>query len=140
MENLPGQLFLTDIFGSECFKSINSKTIKTAYEYLLECVLRGSQFENGKERIVNIINSDLSVSDQIKEIKSEYGMGGCSCRREGVPNILTGFQTFGGKGFLVYFQDENCERKELDFPWSEVRKAIVEQINAGKYLEKKMAA
>lgn len=144
MDNLPGQLFLTDIFGSECFKSIKNKLKKTDFDYLLDVVIHGTGFQNGKERVFEIIRSNKTKAEQTKLIKSEYGIGGsywrCNCI--GMPETAIGYQTFGSKkGFIVNIQDSDCEEKKLEFTWTEVRDAICKQIEARKYIvEKKMAA
>lgn len=128
----PGQIFLTDLY--DCFD--NSPKTKSADDYLLECVLIGSGFSNGKERIFNIINSDLSVNEQVDKIKSEYGVGGVSfkCKHLGEPNSLIGYNTgYHNKGLTVRFQDENVEEQNVCFTWSKVRAAIIKQIQDGKY-------
>lgn len=136
-KEIPGQLSIFDIFGLNCFKSNNQKSTRSDEDYLLDCVLHGSGFTNGKTRIYDIINSGITIKDQIAAIKKEYGIGGAywSCNYIGVPNVLIGFQTYGTKGMQLLIQDENCEEKKLEFSWSEVRKAIVAQIKVGIYLE-----
>ena len=128
---IEGQLFLSDIF--DCFN--NLPEVKSVEDFLLDCVLHGSGFEDGKIRIFDIINSDLPVSEQALKIKSEYGIGGSSfaCMHRGEPSVLTGYSS-DAKGLKIRYQDENVEVKEHLFSWIQVREAIEEQIRRGKYL------
>ena len=130
--NITGQLFLSDIF--DCFN--NLPEVKSVEDFLLDCVLHGSGFEDGKIRIFDIINSDLPVSEQASKIKSEYGIGGSSfaCMHRGEPSVLTGYSS-DAKGLKIRYQDENVEVKEYLFSWTQVREAIEEQIRRGKYLD-----
>ncbi len=136
-KEIPGQLSIFDIFGINCFKSNKPESIKSKEDYLLDCVLHGTGFENGRIRVNKILNSNLSVKDQISAIKKECGIGGSywSCMYRNIPNVLIGYETFGTKGLKLYYQDEDCKEQKLEFSWSEVRKAIITQIKAGLYLK-----
>ena len=129
---IEGQLFLSDIF--DCFNILPE--VKSVDDFFLDCVLHGSGFEDGKIRIFDIINSDLSASEQASKIKSEYGIGGSyfACMHAGEPSVLTGYG-FDAKGLKIRYQDENVEVKEHFFSWIQVRNAIEEQIRRGKYLD-----
>jgi hypothetical protein len=128
----PGQIFLSDLFN--CFTVLPKE--KSVEDYLLECVLRGSGFQGGKERFFEIVNSDLSVTEQTVKIKNEYGIGGSffACMHRGEPCVLTGYSS-DAKGLRIRYQDENVEEKEYVFSWSQVRNAIEEQIRKGTYLD-----
>ncbi len=54
----------------------NTSTFFVSKEDIDRCILRGSNFENGKFRIYNEIMSNLSTQEIISFMKDEYGIGG----------------------------------------------------------------
>ena len=110
-------------------------------EMLREALLRGTGFENGKERVFAIYqNKDLSAAERTKLLKQEFGIGasfwGCS-----VEEGLCGYDTMRG-GYTIFWKENGIENQKK-YSWNEVQKVVQELVMSGEYYlptqEKKIA-
>ena len=104
---------------------------KQIHDTFIKDLKRGSGFENGKKRIYEFFNQNLSKAETIKLLKDEYGIGGRS---------VTGYsQRHDSKGIEIKL-DKVVDGKlevlgEKLYTWSQVYDAISKLINSGEYLE-----
>lgn len=95
-------------------------------------ILKGTQKKDGKYRIYNQFEQNLSSIDNVKFLKNEYGIGGSSSIYTGT-NIGIEFDAKGITLYRGYFED----RKELFLNWNKVEKRISELIKLDRYLNPK---
>ncbi len=94
---------------------------KSKEEQLIENVLlRGSGFVDGKKRIREMFNSDLTRAERVKAISKEYGIGG-SC----VNGLWTDHDSKG-----IRFR---LHEIDVFLTWSKVEKRIHGLIQEGRY-------
>lgn len=91
---------------------------------------KGSGFENGKKRIIQMVQTEQDLNELTKKIKDEYGQGGAGWPLEGYG--IHGYETFGGKGIKITFRDEKGENV-FTLPWKEVAKEIKILVEQGFY-------
>ena len=104
--------------------------INIPQEYIRETLLRGSGFENGKERIYRMYDEIQDKKVRAAAIKKEYGLGGAGWPIEGYG--LHGYDSFGSKGLKLQWRDEEGE-KEGYLSWSRVEREIAVLISKGEY-------
>lgn len=100
------------------------------HEYIVSVVKRGSGFEGGKERILEIFQTVMEKSERIKKIKKEYGQGGAGWPIEGLG--LHGYDSFSTKGLRFQWKDEEGQ-KEGYVSWSSIENEISALIITGQY-------
>src|SRR5690625_2544672 len=101
------------------------------HETFIKDLKRGSGFENGKKRIYEFFNQNLSKDETIKLLKEEYGFGGRS---------VTGYsQRHDSKVIKITLDKINNGKLEIigskQYSWNQVHDAISKLINSGEYLE-----
>ncbi len=108
------------------FEYLNPPTFD--YETELERDLkRGSQFENGKRRIIAMYDLAVSPVERQKMLAKEYGIGGHSAD---YTDGSSGFVDYSGNGITISRWDE--EEKKT-FSWAFVERAIKALIDRGEY-------
>ncbi|RKI38487.1 hypothetical protein D7V86_19600 [bacterium D16-51] len=100
------------------------------HDYIVSVVKRGSGFIDGKKRIYEVMQTELSKSERIKQIKKEYGQGGAGWPLEGYG--LHGYDTFHGKGIRFQWRDEEGE-KEGYASWNTIEGVIAALILTEDY-------
>ena len=100
------------------------------HEYITQVVLRGTGFVEGKTRVCKIFEEEVSATERVKRIKSEYGIGGAGWPLDGYG--LHGYDTFHGKGVRFQWRDVEGE-KEGYVSWSAIEKEIGALILTGEY-------
>ena len=50
------------------------------HDYIRQVMLRGTGFEGGFDRVVQIFQNEMEAGKRTALIKKEYGLGGASCR------------------------------------------------------------
>ena len=110
---------------------IKPKTeINIPQEYIKETLLRGSGFENGKERIYRMYDEIQDKKVRAAAIKKEYGLGGAGWPIEGYG--LHGYDSFDSKGLKLEWRDAEGE-KEGYLSWNRVEREIAVLIEKGEY-------
>ena len=100
------------------------------HEYIVEVLLRGTGFVNGKSRVCKLYEENMSPSERAKLIKAEYGLGGAGWPIEGYG--LHGYDSFGSQGIKIQWRDEEGE-KEGYLSWKSVESEIAVLIMTGEY-------
>ncbi len=99
-------------------------------EYIKQVILRGSGFENGKERICKIFETEIDAGTRARLIKKEYGLGGAGWPIEGYG--LHGYDTFHGNGIRFQWRTEIGEHEGY-VSWKNIEKEIGILIMTGEY-------
>lgn len=120
--NIPGQIGL--------FDTIEQPQADIIEEYLNDVVLRGTGFVDGKKRVNQFYEQNMSTCERIKCIKEEYGLGGAGWPLDGVG--MYGYDTYHN-GITIQYRDETGEH-EKKFEWKKVEEVIHYLIDNGKYL------
>lgn len=79
------------------------------HEYIVQTLMKGSGFQNGKQRIYEMYQKDMSTAERARKIKAEYGIGGAGWPLEGYG--LHGYDTFKSKGLRLQWRDEEGEKE-----------------------------
>ena len=110
---------------------LNPKKERTIpHEYVVQTLMRGSGFENGKQRIYEIFQDVSESKEREKRIKKEYGTGGAGWPIEGYG--LHSYDTFQSKGIRLRWRDAEGE-KEGYLSWKSVEAEIEALILTGQY-------
>lgn len=112
------------------FDSIVESSVKTVDDYAEEAIMRGTGFTNGKKRVYEMYQRDMTKSDRADAIKKEYGLGGAGWPLEGYG--LHGYDSFYRRGLRLKFRDELGEHVEI-VPWKRVEQIIQRLVESGKY-------
>ena len=94
-------------------------------------LLRGSGFENGKQRIVDFFAEEYTSKEKQLFLKNEYGIGGWSDTFLG---NRSGFTNHNAKGIEIF--NHGFSNPSINLTWSQVSKRIEVLIDNGKYFEK----
>lgn len=100
------------------------------HEYIVDVLLRGTGFVNGKTRVYKLYEENISESERAKLIKKEYGLGGAGWPIEGYG--LHGYDSFNSQGLKIQWRDEEGE-KEGYLSWKSVESEIAVLIMTGEY-------
>lgn len=137
-----------DSVGLPDTKSHNAEKIKKKYsftepkkekivphDYIVDVLLRGTGFQNGKKRVYDIYKNVDSASERAKLVKKEFGLGsvGWPVDRYG----LHGYDTFKPQGMRFQWRDAEGE-KEGYISWNAVEEEIRVLINKGIYYQEVM--
>ena len=106
------------------------KELIVPHEYVVDTLLRGSGFTNGRTRICQIFQNEIDAGTRAKRIKKEYGQGGAGWPMEGYG--LHGYDSFHGQGLRFQWRDEEGE-KEGYVSWKNIEKEIGVLIMTGEY-------
>lgn len=96
-------------------------------EIIETVLLRGSGFENGKQRIVDFFAEDHSIKERIDFLKNEYGTGGSSISFSDFSN---GFENHDSKGISIEVYKES---RNIVLSWSKAAAGIEALITDGRY-------
>ena len=99
---------------------------------MVQTLLRGSGFQNGKERIYGFYQNITDKKERVSAIRKEYGQGGAGWPLEGYG--LHGYDTFHGKGLRLQWRDEEGE-KEGYVSWTTIEAEIGALILTGDYYQ-----
>ena len=131
-EDVPRQSSLFDMEADGTYTYLNPKTEAVIpHEYVIEALMHGSGFEDGKYRIMDIIEEEVDPSIRAKRIKAEYGSGGYGQPLDGYGYY--GHDTYKSKGLRIQWRDEEGD-KEGYLSWRAVEREIGALIAAGSYL------
>lgn len=97
------------------------------HETFIKDLKRGSGFENGKKRIVEFFEQNISKAETIKLLKDEYGIGGRSTLAS-----QNGYrQSHDAKGIKITI----ATRESKQYTWSQVYDALLSLIKSEEYFE-----
>ena len=105
------------------------------HDYIVNVLLRGTGFQNGKKRVYDIYKNVDSASERAKLVKKEFGLGGAGWPVEGYG--LHGYDTFKPQGMRFQWRDAEGE-KEGYISWNAVEEEIRVLINKGIYYQEVM--
>ncbi len=94
-------------------------------------LLKGSGFENGKQRIVDFFSEEHTSKEKQDFLKQEYGIGGWSDTFFGNRSGTT-WHSSKGIDIMVFGED----KPRIKLTWAQTAKRIETLINNGKYYEK----
>lgn len=77
------------------------------HDYIKQVMLRGTGFEGGFDRVVQIFQNEMEAGKRTALIKKEYGLGGASWPVDGMG--LHGYDTYGSQGIRFQWRDEQGE-------------------------------
>ena len=100
------------------------------HDYIRQVILRGTGFEGGFDRVVQIFQNEMEAAKRTALIKKEYGLGGASWPVDGMG--LHGYDTYGSQGMRFQWRDEQGEA-EGTLSWSSVEQEIGTLILTGEY-------
>lgn len=100
------------------------------HDYIKQVMLRGTGFEGGFDRVVQIFQNEMEAGKRTSLIKKEYGLGGASWPVDGMG--LHGYDTYGSQGIRFQWRDEQGEA-EGTLSWSSVEQEIGTLILTGEY-------
>ena len=102
------------------------------HDYIVNVLLRGTGFQNGKKRVYDIYKSVDSATERAKLVKKEFGLGGAGWPVEGYG--LHGYDTFKPQGMRFQWRDAEGE-KEGYISWKAAEEEIRVLINKGIYYQ-----
>ena len=123
MIDIEGQM---SIFDMLC-QSYNPYT--DIQSYLKEAIKHGTGFANGKKRVYELYQQEISSQERAYAIKKEYGIGGSGWPMNGYG--LCGYNSFHN-GLTIEWIDELGKHEKL-FGWNDVEKVIHRLVNSGEY-------
>lgn len=91
-------------------------------EYFLSVLTKGTNIENGKFRIFDMYQREMSTKERISFLKKEYGVGGYAESNQ--PHV-----SFDSKGIAINFPD----KKEL-YSWEIIESSLQQLIYEDEYL------
>lgn len=103
---------------------------KTIDDYAEEVILRGTGFVNGKKRVYELYQNNMSSADRAKKIKAEYGLGGAGWPLKGYG--LHGYDSYHSGGLRIQYRDADGEHEPI-ITWKKVEEIIQELVSSGKY-------
>lgn len=106
------------------------KELIVSHEYIVNVLKRGTGFEGGKNRVIEIFQNVLEPSERARLIKKEYGLGGAGWPLEGYG--LHGYDSFKSNGLRFQWRDEEGE-KEGYVSWASIEREIGVLILTGEY-------
>lgn len=98
MKDIEGQISLFDIFNQS-----DNPDIDIIQSYLTEAIMHGTGFKNGKKRVYEFYQKNMTSSERAAAIKEEYGLGGAGWPIEGYG--LHGYDSFHN-GLTIEWLDE----------------------------------
>ena len=128
---MEGQISLFDLLGGTLQPVTQMQVTDMTETYLEEAVMRSSGLE-GKKRIYELYQKDMSASERAKAIKDGYGIGGAGWPIDDYG--LHGYDSYHGGGFHIEWRDETGEHDKV-FTWSQVEQMIHKLVDSGKYYQ-----
>lgn len=129
--NVPKEPNMVRSGQNKGYTYLNPKTeITVPQKFIKEVLMRGSGFQNGKERIYYMYQNISDKNERATAIKKEYGLGGAGWPIEGYG--LHGYDSFGSKGLKIEWRDEEGEKVGY-LSWKRVEREIAILINNGEY-------
>lgn len=125
MKDIEGQISLFDVLGQ------SDKPDTDIQSYLKEAIMHGTGFANGKKRVCELYQQEMSSQERAYAIKKKYGIGGAGWPLEGYG--LHGYNSYHN-GLTIEWKDESGNHEKL-FKWNEVEKVIHRLVDIGEYYQ-----
>ncbi|MGB3368174.1 MAG: class I SAM-dependent methyltransferase, partial [Acidaminobacteraceae bacterium] len=110
--------------GSFLVEDIDEDTI------IDQAILRGSGFQNGKQRIIDFFADNHTAKEKADFLKDEYGIGGSSMT---MSDTISGFLNYDSKGIKI----DVYHHEAIKLSWSKVAGHIDVLIASGEYYKKR---
>ncbi|MGN0348214.1 MAG: hypothetical protein ACI4DR_01625 [Roseburia sp.] len=123
MKDIAGQISLFDMLGQ------SDKSDVDVQSYLKEAIMSGTCFVNGKKRVYELYQKNMTPSERARAIKEEYGLGGAGWPLDEYG--LHGYDSFHN-GLTIEWRDETGDHKKT-FNWNEVERVIRSLVESGEY-------
>ena len=107
-----------------------TKEVVIPHEFIVQTLLRGTGFVNGRTRVCKLFEDVMEVSERAKLIKKEYGQGGAGWPIKSYG--LHGYDSFHAQGLRLQWRDAEG-KKEGYLSWKEVESEIAALILTGEY-------
>lgn len=95
-----------------------------------QAILRGSGFQNGKQRIIDFFADNHTAKEKADFLKDEYGIGGSSMT---MSDTISGFLNYDSKGIKI----DIYHHESIKLSWSKVAAHIDVLIASGEYYKKR---
>ncbi len=112
-------------------KEIYDDNADYAEQDIERTLLKGSGFENGKQRIADFFSEEHTAKEKQDFLKQEYGIGGWSDTFFGNRSGTT-WHSAKGIDIMVFGED----KPRIKLTWAQTAKRIETLINNGRYFEK----
>lgn len=113
------------------FSFLDKPTEIKTFNPIEEFTLRGSGFANGKKRIQNFFLSNNSISDRVKFLKNEYGVGGFGMPCDKPFVLHDGWSN--ASGCQCQYLNEDMQNVTVDISYNDLADAIQTLISDGRY-------
>ena len=123
MKYIVGQISLFDMLGQSDAPGVDTQS------YLKEAIMHGTGFANGKKRVYELYQQEISPKERTYAIKKEYGIGGSGWPINGYG--LHGYNSLNN-GLTIEWIDESGNHEKL-FGWNDVEKVIHRLVDNGEY-------
>lgn len=120
-----GQMSLFDLFPTEQSENFNPIS---AY------AMKGSLFQNGKQRIFEYFSANKNKADRIAFLKKEYGVGGFGFVTD-KPYVVH-HAMHDAESHEIEYNDENGVNWKMSISYAQLENEIDRLIADGKYLLK----
>ena len=112
------------------FDYLDKPKEKSIDDYLEEAIMHGTGFVNGKKRVYELYQNEISSTERAKLIKKEYGIGGAGWPLNGYG--LHGYDSFNNGGLKIQYRDADGEHVHI-ISWNKVEEIIRRLVCDGKY-------
>ena len=121
-----GQLSIFDLIETE----------NEPFNPLEALALHGTGFVDGMKRVKAYFSENHTISEKVKFLKKEYGLGGFGSPIK-KPCYIHSMDTFGNtkKDVVFSYYDENLNNIESGCSWEELAKTITSMVSKGIYKE-----
>ena len=107
------------------------KSVISDEEIITKVILRGSGFENGKQRIIDYFSENHTAKEKAEFLKKEYGIGGSSIK---FSDDVSGFENYDNKGIRIDVYEDN---RKIKLSWSKVVTRVELLIQNGEYFKQR---
>lgn len=115
----------------DIFSFLDKPTEVKTFNPIEEFALRGSGFANGKKRIQNFFLSNNGISDRVKFLKNEYGVGGFEMPCDKPFVLHDGWSN--ASGCQCQYLNEDMQNVTVDISYNDLADAIQALISDGRY-------
>lgn len=118
-------------------KKVSEKKLESAVpeSCIKEVLLHGTGFQNGKQRVYNMMKSVMDKKERIARLKKEYGQGGATIRLESEGYGASWYDTFtSSKGIRIQWRDESGKHEGY-ISWNTAEQILSALVMTGEYYQ-----